>query len=75
MRGRRAKVNAKTILTIVRESDLPDYEDDSATAALDSAKDDVDPITGVQKIKTGVEEQEEKVSYVTCLAFSLVPIR
>lgn len=62
MRGRRAKVQARTVLAIIRESDLPDYDDDPGSATIDGGKDDIDPVTGVQIIKTGVEEHEEKVS-------------
>lgn len=58
VRARRTKVVPKTNLTIIREADLPEYDTDSA--ALDAAKDDLDPNSGVQKIKTGVEEHEEK---------------
>ncbi|KAL9092714.1 MAG: hypothetical protein Q9159_000612 [Coniocarpon cinnabarinum] len=68
VRGRRAKVAPKTVLTIIRESELSQYDDhNDNAAAIDAAKDDVDPNTGVQKIKTGVEEHEEKEHHLQAI--------
>ena len=76
VRVRTKKINPKTNLAILRESDIPDFDGDNA--ALEAADKGIDANTGLPKVESGVESKEEKVCHVmrfpvALLAFVGVP--
>ena len=70
VRVRTKKINPKTNLTILRESDLPDFDEDNA--AIEAADRGIDANTGLPKLESGVESKEEKVCHVISYIDTLV---
>ena len=62
VRVRTKKINPKSNLTILRETDLPEFDGDNA--ALEAADRGIDANTGLPKVESGVESKEEKVRHV-----------
>lgn len=63
VRVRQKKINTKSNLPILRESDLAKVENEDIERAVDG-------ITGLPKIESGVELKEERVSHVPSLELS-----
>ena len=55
VRVRQKKINTRSNLPILRESDLSTIENEDVERAIDG-------LTGLPKIESGVESKEEKVS-------------